>query len=238
MRKQIRLCNNCGKIGHKIFECNLPSISIGVILFRIKNNKREYLMIRRNNSFGYNDILKKKKIYDAETISQIVNELTNNEKEHILQKYNDDCINNNDIDENYKKIITAIHNSKSRWFEPEWGFPKGRRNPGEKDLDCGIREFVEETGYSVNDIELIENVVPYEEIFVGSNNKLYKQKYYLAFNSNNIDILDKYQKSEVSKIEWVTLDKCLKIIRDYNVEKIKLIKSIDSSLEKYSVIKI
>ena len=47
-------------------------------------------------------------------------------------------------------------------------------------------------------INIIENILPYEEIFTGSNDKVYKQKYYLAFNSNNIDILDKFQKTEVS----------------------------------------
>jgi 8-oxo-dGTP pyrophosphatase MutT (NUDIX family) len=241
MKKCVKLCNNCGKSGHKIFECNLPSISIGIILFRIKNNKREYLMIRRNTSFGYMDIIKKKKIYDLETIQNIINELTIYEKEYIIEKHSQEKKDNlnNDTQINFIETVeNALYNSNTSWLEPEWGFPKGKRNPGERDLDCAIREFTEETGYSFNDIHLIENVLPYEEIFVGSNNKLYKQKYYLAFNSNNIDILDKYQRSEVSKIDWLSLDDCIKTIRDYNIEKINLIKSIDSSLEKYSVIKI
>ena len=241
MKKCVKLCNNCGKSGHTIFECNLPSISIGIILFRIKNNKREYLMIRRNTSFGYMDIIKKKKIYDLETIQKIINELTIHEKEYIIEKHNQEKKDNlnNDAQINFIETVeNALYNSNTNWCEPEWGFPKGKRNPGERDLDCAIREFTEETGYSLNDIHLIENVLPYEEIFVGSNNKLYKQKYYLAFNSNNIDILDKYQRSEVSKIQWLSLDDCIKTIRDYNIEKINLIKSIDSSLEKYSVIKI
>jgi hypothetical protein len=33
------------------------------------------------------------------------------------------------------------------WNEPEWGFPKGRRNYQERDYDCAVREFCEETGY-------------------------------------------------------------------------------------------
>jgi hypothetical protein len=33
-----------------------------------------------------------------------------------------------------------------QWDEPEWGFPKGRRNSHEKDYDCALREFQEETG--------------------------------------------------------------------------------------------
>ena len=108
-------------------------------------------------------------------MQNIIDEMTIDEKNIILEKYGKNDINqNNDIKE-------YIHKSKSVWSEPEWGFPKGRRNPGEKDLSCGIREFVEETGYPSNEINIIDNVIPYEEIFIGSNDKIYKQKYYLAF---------------------------------------------------------
>ena len=32
MMKKNVVCNNCGKMGHRIYECILPNISIGVIL--------------------------------------------------------------------------------------------------------------------------------------------------------------------------------------------------------------
>ena len=38
-------------------------------------------------------------------------------------------------------LDSLIENSTTRWAEPEWGFPKGRRNYQEKDLDCALREF-------------------------------------------------------------------------------------------------
>lgn len=231
-RKEIKICNNCGKIGHKIYECILPTISIGVILYRIKNKKREYLMIRRNSTFGFNDIFKKRKKYNETQMQKIVDEMTIEEKNIILEKYNKNDINQNN------EIQKYISQSNSTWSEPEWGFPKGRRNPGEKDLICAIREFVEETGYPSNEINIIDNVIPYEEIFIGSNDKIYKQKYYLAFHSNNLDILDKYQKTEVSSIGWFTIDECINKIRSYNVEKIELIKNVDSTLDKYTIIKI
>jgi 8-oxo-dGTP pyrophosphatase MutT (NUDIX family) len=232
MRKECKVCNNCGKMGHRIYECILPNISIGVILYRVKNNIRQYLMIRRLSSFGYIDIAKKKKKYQNNQLKIIVDEMTVDEKKSIKEK----IINN---DGNYNKdIINYINSSTTTWLEPEWGFPKGRRNPGERDIACGTREFIEETGYSNEDFEVIENILPYEEIFTGSNDKVYKQKYYLAFNSNNIDILDKFQKTEVSAIGWFTIEECLNKIRDYNVEKKELIKNIDSMLDKYSIIKI
>jgi 8-oxo-dGTP pyrophosphatase MutT (NUDIX family) len=230
-KKISKICNNCGRNGHKIFECTLPSISIGIILYRINNGVRQYLMIRRNSSFGYLDLLKRKK-YDIDILKDIIDELTIHEKEVIYNKYI------NDTDEYSKEVIKYILNSKTSWCEPEWGFPKGRRNPGEKDLECAMREFEEESGYLSSTVDIIENIIPYEELFVGSNKKLYKQKYYLAFINNNIDILDNYQKSEVSKVAWYNIDECKNVIRNYNIEKIDIINNVDISLDKYKLIKI
>jgi len=45
-----------------------------------------------------------------------------------------------------------------------------------------------------------------------------------------------YQKSEVSEMNWFTLDDCIDKIRDYNIEKIDMIKKINKLLEKYKLI--
>lgn len=222
----LKICNNCGKTGHKIYECTYPSISIGVILFRIKNGIRQYLMICRKESFGFIDIYKKNKNFKEELIQTIVDEMSLPEKEIVISK---STISND--------IINYIKLSKTSWIEPEWEFPKGRRNPGEKDIECAVREFVEETGYSQKDIKLIENILPFEEVFIGSNEKSYKQKYYLAYNENNLDILDKFQKSEVSKVAWLTYEECIKKIRYYNVEKKNLLQNIENTLNQYNLIK-
>ena len=44
-----------------------------------------------------------------------------------------------------------------------------------------------------------------------------------------------FQKSEVSKMKWVSLEECLSLIRPYNIEKKDLIKRIDKILHKYSL---
>ena len=53
-------CNNCGKNGHVFHQCKQPITSIGIIAFRYKNNKREYLMIRRKDSLGFVDFMRGK----------------------------------------------------------------------------------------------------------------------------------------------------------------------------------
>jgi hypothetical protein len=68
-------------------------------------------------------------------------------------------------------LTDIVNNSITKWTETEWEFPKGRRNFKEKDLDCALREFEEETGISTSKIKLIENVLPIEETFIGTNHK-------------------------------------------------------------------
>jgi 8-oxo-dGTP pyrophosphatase MutT (NUDIX family) len=135
-----------------------------------------------------------------------------------------------------------VRNSDTTWTETEWEFPKGRRNPQEKDLDCGLREFEEETGYSQDTIYIIENILPFEEIYIGSNHKSYKHKYFLAFmneennqETNDAFNMQNYQKSEVSKLEWKTFGECLKSIRPYNLEKKKIITNIHNLLQQYKL---
>ena len=135
-----------------------------------------------------------------------------------------------------EEIVTLdnlIDNSTTRWRETEWEFPKGRRNFQEKDLDCALREFEEETGIPKKSIKIIENLLPLEEIFLGSNHKSYKHKYFLGYTENINENLNNYQLTEVSKIEWKTLEECLESIRPYNLEKKQLILNINKVLQEY-----
>ena len=122
------------------------------------------------------------------------------------------------------------------WEETEWGFPKGRRNYQEKDFDCALREFSEETGYSVDQLQNVQNILPYEEIFMGSNYKIYKHKYYLMYMDfeNTIDTT-KFETSEVSKMEWKPFQECMDSMRPYNLEKKRIITKIHNALTKYSL---
>jgi len=117
------------------------------------------------------------------------------------------------------------------WDEPEWGFPKGRRDYHESDYECAIREFCEETGYKPSQLKMLYNIAPYEEIFTGSNYKSYKHKYFVAFIDRESSGSDPtYQKSEVSQMEWKTAEECVACFRSYNLEKIRLIQQVDKML--------
>ena len=261
MNKPTTLCNNCGKSGHQYHQCKLPITSYGVILFRSSNEGLQFLMIRRKDSFGYIDFIRGKySPYNIEHLQIMINEMSLDEKKRILnntfnqlwqnmwcdssssyyksedlssaKKY--ESIKNGLLINNEQVCLKdIIDNSNTSWSETEWEFPKGRRNYQEKDLDCALREFEEETGISKTTIQIVENVLPFEEIFIGTNHKSYKHKYFLAYMSENIDSLNNFQVSEVSKLEWKSIDECLESIRPYNLEKKQLITNIYKVLQEY-----
>jgi 8-oxo-dGTP pyrophosphatase MutT (NUDIX family) len=131
-----------------------------------------------------------------------------------------------------------IDASDPGWEEPEWGFPKGRRNPQEKDYECAMREFTEETGISAyRHLHNVQNLMPYEEIFTGSNYKSYKHKYYVMFlNQDQYNVpLDQFESSEVSLMAWKTLDQARQCIRPYNLEKLRVLDHVERTLKKFPV---
>ena len=140
------------------------------------------------------------------------------------------------IDKINYNILYFINNKSKFYEEPEWGFPKGRRNHQERDIVCGTREFCEETGVKKEKIKIIENIIPYEETFMGSNYKSYKHKYYIAYmdNCNDSKTPNTYQKSEVSKMEWKNINEAYTCIRPYNLEKKDMLEKIDNMLNNYN----
>lgn len=258
--KEYNFCNNCGKHGHLFHQCKNPITSIGVIVF---NNKKElkYLMIRRKDSLGYVDFMRGKyPLFNKRYLLNIINEMTLSEKKNLLEKDFDELwkeLWGDHIGVQYRgeektskekfnslktgitlktqsySLESLINESESKWDEPEWGFPKGRRNFQEKDLCCALREFEEETGCNKNAIKIVYNLLPFEELFTGSNYKSYKHKYFLAYMEEDIN-LENFQKTEVSKIEWKTFNECRDYIRPYNLEKVDLLERVNNILNSYS----
>ena len=253
-------CNNCGKTGHIFQNCKKPIISTGIINFKKDKDVNKYLLICRKDTLGYVDFLRGKyNLNNKSHILNLINEMTINEKNNLINHTFDELWNKlwgNFVGNQYKseekiskekfnklknkEIINLnledlIKESNTNWIKPEWGFPKGRRNNGENDINCAIREYIEETGHNKGTFEIIQNILPFEEIFTGSNFKSYKHKYYLSVLKKDVND-NMFQKSEVSDMKWLSLEECLKVIRPYSFEKIDIIKKIDKILNKYSLL--
>ena len=260
-------CGNCGKHGHLYTQCKMPIISVGVVAFyRGSQGEYRFLMICRKHTLGYMDFMRGKySIYNKEYIMGLLNVMTNHEKRSLVENnfktlwkqlwcdtsayYKpEETVSSKKFDELNRGIMTPAESYQlsgmvdealrtNSWEEAEWGFPKGRRNYNESDMDCALREFTEETGYDNKRLKHIENIQQFDEVYMGSNQKLYKHKYYLMqLDISANDVIHRYDDSEVSKVEWKTYDEVIQCIRPYNLEKREFFKKVHKCLCKYRLL--
>ena len=267
-------CNNCGKRGHMYKDCRLPITSCGIIIYKDNKKENKVLMIQRKDSLCYIDFIRGK--YDLKNIKYIqilIDKCSIDEKENILIKsfrelwkdlwllegdfeatddYLKCMIKFNKIKEgfavnnNFINIETIIKNSKFNYQYSEWEFPKGRRNINENDYECAVREFEEETNYNINDYNIIDNISPFTEEFLGENNVNYKYIYFIGKLKNYEKILkinpdNNDQITEIKDIRWLNKKDALEKCRDYHKSRKKLINKIFNFIDltksdKYSLI--
>ena len=160
-----------------------------------------------------------------------------NSKEFNESRLKFNCINEANFLKNYIMSINSIYN------EQEWGFPKGRRKMRESDIDCAVREFFEETRIKKEDLSIITDITPFEEIFFGTNGIMYKHLYYVSKLINldvsiKIDPLCLEQVREIRSIKWYSYNDVLSHIKLYNTERIELFKFANKKICEYEKISI
>ena len=242
-------CCNCGLYGHTYKQCNEPVTSYGIILYKHIGTEIKYLLVRRKDSLSYVEFIRGKyNINNLDYVEKLLNRMTSDEKNRLLnntfedlwnllwikvgakqhkKEYNYSCEKFNELktkkDNGLSNLELLINKTEDNWDTPEWGFPKGRRNLYEGDLNCAEREFNEESGLTKKDYIILKHINPVYEVFVGSNNVKYKHIYYVGLCLNdieaNINIKNKHQIAEIGDIGWYSYNECLKLIRPYNLEK-------------------
>ena len=138
----------------------------------------------------------------------------------------------------YQKLNLArlLGKTTCNWTQQEYGFPKGRKNRDESNLDCALREFKEETGYGRHQVRLL-SLNPYEENFIGTNGIAYRHVYYMAEiltetgSAPKIPIEEIRKEGEIANIAWLTYEQAHHIIRPYDTAKKALLSAIHSELE-------
>ena len=255
-------CGKQGHLYHQC-KMPITSIGVIVFRF-YENKLQYLMIRRRDTLGYIDFMRGKYSVYNKDYILNMVKQMTDREKNNLLTKDFDvlwaELWGKEEISNQYKteqfvsrekfnslnagvifkdethSINTIIEeaNTCKKWEEPEWGFPKGRRNYQENDYDCALREFAEETGFDINHLHTINNILPFEEIFTGSNYKSYKHKYYLTYMDvcNTLN-MNNYERTEVSKMEWKTFGECIQCIREYNLEKIRLITNINKTISGF-----
>ena len=120
---------------------------------------------------------------------------------------------------------------------PEWGFPKGRRDPHELDIQCAFRELEEETSIIESEVLKVLNVAPLIEQFYGSNGIHYRHSYYLAYyvgeRSISFDALNPEMAREIGNLQWTNLDEAVRLLRPENVEKKTILLQLSTILKNF-----
>jgi len=124
-----------------------------------------------------------------------------------------------------------IQRNSSKYSDPEWGFPKGRRARGETDSECAVREFFEETNIPPEAYTLHPNL-KFVETFRGTNNVLYRHIYFIALlrDSKIVNLKQKLtfmQSKEVSEVDWKSMSECRSVIRPHYTERIALMSDVE-----------
>lgn len=219
--------------------------SRGLITAMDRSNEYQFLLIQRRDSLSFIEFIRGKyTLSDKEYISRLFRSMTKKEHERLKTMTFDSIwksvwgeaitAHRTDYENSERKfklfcgddgkdIERWIEENPTEWEEPEWGFPKGRRNPYETDIHCAIREFQEETNLSRDKFQLIHNIQPLVETFFGSNYVRYCHKYYLAVCSSDQDVSlsddNPHMMREIGDIRWLTLEEAIQKIRPDNVEK-------------------
>jgi len=217
------------------------------------NNNIQFLMVQRKNSLGYLEFMRGR--YNTNNISTFKYLLEQMIPEELFD------INNNDFDflwnnlwdsnniknkNHYKEYTISkqkfyklklsyndiLLNIKSLYNFNEWGFPKGRREPYESNLVCAIREFEEETSITEQDYTILEKCKSIRENLTGTNGVNYAHNYYLSILNNNTTYINETNR-EISQTNILNLNECLKKIRPYHKNKIRIIKNIYTIINNF-----
>ncbi len=221
----------------------------------------EFLLIQRRDTIGFIEIMRGKyRISDIEYIKQHLSCMTGEEHNKLLTSdfdklweslwgppqegshaYRNEKEQARAKMEAIKPMLEGFIKEITPWEEPEWGFPKGRRDNSESEYSCAMRETWEETNIAERDIYPIRNMEPIREVFQGSNGVHYCHKYYIAYapagvGEESIEVAaekNEHIKREVRQIRWFSYDEAIKHIRPENPEKRQVLLRVNKILQKF-----
>ncbi|ARF09232.1 NUDIX hydrolase [Catovirus CTV1] len=208
----------------------------------------KFLMIRRKHTLGYIEFIRGRyKTDNFDGIIFLFQQMTKSEIEKIGKFSFDELWNDfwgksekkKNMEHEYIKskekfnmlkndktplgLSFYVLNVKPGLNEGEWGFPKGRRNRNESDIECAKREFQEETGMNSDDYSVINSLEPLTEEFIGTNGVKYRHIYFIAKAENDkqpkVDENNVIQNTEVGGIDYFTYFDGIRLIRHHHIHR-------------------
>lgn len=227
----------------------------------------EYLLIRRKDSIGFIEIMRGKyRLSDRDYIKQHIAGMTGEERQKLLTEPFDTLWEGlwgppqegthaykNEREQARQKLEglrpdleELIKECAPPWATPEWGFPKGRKDIGESEYACAMRELWEETNITDREVVTARNMEPVKEMFFGTNGVHYCHKYYIAHaapgvGEQSIDVAAKtnsHIQREVGCIKWFSYAAAIEHIRPDNPEKRNVLSRVNNILKTYCALQL
>lgn len=135
------------------------------------------------------------------------------------------------------KLENFIKFNKSKFIEPDWGFPKGKKEKGEQSIDCAKRELFEETNLKENDDYIhLDKIYPLFEQYHGTDDRLYKHIYYVGIINQDVGVYidqnNPHQQSEIGDIGFYDFDTTLRLLKGNNRQKQKMLYKLIEILDR------
>ena len=241
LKKQLKKINVFNKNEELNYNIRNPK---HISLFSLLQDKILFLLISKKHTYGFVDLINGKYSFNDTTyIFNLLKQITPNEYNRLMNENFIDLwkeVNYVKSDEDVEKNIKFIEKIEKRfnhlkeiipikfnnviyqYNSPDWEFPKGKKKNNETDLHCAYRELREETGLKPKDYTVLKNIEPFQEIFRGTDNKLYHYTYYFAVLKKDCGNFIKCNTSfnlseniETSKIGFFSFSSTLEQIRHY-----------------------
>nr|WQM87218.1 conserved putative NUDIX hydrolase [Marseillevirus cajuinensis] len=205
-----------------------PIMSYGILLYTFRGSEPVFLICQRRHTIEFVEFILSK--VPKERLFNACSRLTEQERTRLRDWTFDDLWDDflpqkncrlyiedkremkARFERNREEIISGIDATSSVIKEPQWGFPKGKKNVKESNTICALREFVEETGMERHKIQIVDDSNPFIERFVGSNGKIYGSQYFLAYADEQLKIQKKNYdgvvtvSEEISDLRWVSFE--------------------------------
>ena len=230
-----------------------PICSYGILMYYIDDNTKTiwYLLAQRRDTIEYSDFIRGK--YVQANLETYFSLMTIEERDRLRQ-YNfdelwDDLWVNHDgyyyrnikprakvkFMANSDNMNRLLETTVSTRIEPGWGFPKGKKNTVESEVECAFREFKEETKMAL-DYKYLKNTPCVKEVFKGTNGKMYGTSYYLAEVQQKPEIRkmatggairSETVSEEISNLRWCRLAEAKELLPPW---RYKLLKDVEEKI--------
>ena len=238
-----------GGYDESIHNIGNPITSYGIILFtRSANNEIKFLLCQRKDTIQYTHFIRGNMKDFDDTRFELMTE-----REHYQLLYinyrsqvNDLVYNRRIREDLYKneKLYTALYPQICEKLgkcrkTPGWEFTKGRKNDSENDISAALREFEEETGCTLNGINLT-SLKPIREIYRGTDGMLYSTIFFICesetefpikyYTENNRSIIS----SEVGCMMWTSIKGAKKLVQETHQHRCDIIDHVvDCATNRY-----